>query len=1340
MIQPYPFSSVIPSTGAPLPGIMKHNEIGATMNSEHIRSFFHRTTIILAGLFALAIFAIAQPALAATVTWDGDSDGDGDNINWSDRFNWDGDAVPQSEDTIIIYPSGGGQVYLDTDFDLFGMLNIKGAGTVLNVDAGKILTLDSSLLSSSQKNISLQSNGSMLNNGTINGFDSYQVININSSSTFTNDGTINDISIGGRGTLTNNGTMNTVRIGFIAGDFINSGLIDNVDFNLQIGTYATNQTGGVINIDLNLMTGGTRFLSGTVFDNFGTITNPATITINNEGPFNNFGTFHNLGAFINNCNVFTGTAGIFNNSGALTGNSITETCGIWDNDTGNGLWSDPVNWNSNTFPDLWGDIIISNYDGVDANVTIDEITKIHGRLGLLNANVTVAADTTFTGRLALKSSIVTANANIKVSDTLSLLDSELFIQNGKTLTNTNIGSILVTSNSTINNAGSIINNGEVKASSCTAEIINTGTISGNPFLFFCITWDGDSDGDGDDSNWSDRFNWDTDTLPQSGDTIVISPSGGGQVYLDTNFNLVGVLNIKGNGTVLDVNAGVILTLDSSFLSSSQKNITLENNGSMLNNGTINGVDSYQVISINSSSTFTNDGTINDISIGGRGTLTNNGTMNTVRIGFIAGDFINSGLIDNVDFNLQIGTYATNQTGGVINIDLNLMTGGTRFLSGTVFDNFGMITNPATITSASDSTFTNFGTFDNTNGIYQNDGTFNIECDSVLLGVITGNAPVVAICDTTPPEITVPASFTVEATSAAGAVATYSASANDDTDGALTPSCSPASGSTLPLGPNTVTCTATDAADNEGTASFTITVEDTTDPVLTVPGNVTAEANGNPNSTVSIGTATATDLFTPVTVTNNAPTGYPLGPTVVTWTATDGNGLTATATQTVTVVDTTAPVMNQPPDILGVEATSQYGAAVSYSASAEDIVDGGVVAECVPDSPVASPYTFALGSHTITCDATDAAGNTSTPATTFTVEVVDTTDPSITAPADVTEEATGPKTPVEIGTPTVSDIADLAPEVTNDAPADYPVGTTVVTWTATDASGNFATDTQNVTVEDKTPPMLTVPADKVVEATSDAGAEFSWEASAEDIVDGSITPVCTPASGSVFAISSAPGQAIPVTCTAEDNAGNSAASSFNVTVRDTTKPDLTVPGNITAEATSSTGAVVTFSATATDSVDASPTVVCDPASGSTFPIGNNTVTCTATDWWGNSDATTFAVNVQYIFSGFLSPLKPDGTYKLGRTLPVKFQLFYAGGSPALSATANIQWQLYSESEPVGEPFDTVSTSAADSGNTFRLSGDTYIYNLSTEILSKGHYGILVDVGDGSDPYSIVIGFK
>ena len=78
-------------------------------------------------------------------------------------------------------------------------------------------------------------------------------------------------------------------------------------------------------------------------------------------------------------------------------------------------------------------------------------------------------------------------------------------------------------------------------------------------------------------------------------------------------------------------------------------------------------------------------------------------------------------------------------------------------------------------------------------------------------------------------------------------------------------------------------------------------------------------------------------------------------------------------------------------------------------------------------------------------------------------------------------------------------------------------------------------------------------------------------------------------------------------------------------RDSTPPTLTVPSTIVVKGTSSSGAVVTYSVSATDPDDA-VTVSCSPPSGSVFPIGWTTVSCTATDTSGNSTSGSFLVVV------------------------------------------------------------------------------------------------------------------
>src|SRR5204862_199616 len=125
-------------------------------------------------------------------------------------------------------------------------------------------------------------------------------------------------------------------------------------------------------------------------------------------------------------------------------------------------------------------------------------------------------------------------------------------------------------------------------------------------------------------------------------------------------------------------------------------------------------------------------------------------------------------------------------------------------------------------------------------------------------------------------------------------------------------CTKPSGATFPLGTTPVTCTATDASGNHSSpASFNVIVQDTTNPTITAPADITAEATSSNGAVVNPGQATASDIAGAVTIAGPATGQYPLGTTTVTWTATDQSGNHASATQQIKVVDTTPPTVATP---------------------------------------------------------------------------------------------------------------------------------------------------------------------------------------------------------------------------------------------------------------------------------------------------------------------------------------------------------------------------------------------------------------------------------------------
>src|SRR5207245_2816013 len=150
-----------------------------------------------------------------------------------------------------------------------------------------------------------------------------------------------------------------------------------------------------------------------------------------------------------------------------------------------------------------------------------------------------------------------------------------------------------------------------------------------------------------------------------------------------------------------------------------------------------------------------------------------------------------------------------------------------------------------------------------------------------------------------------------------------------------------------------------------------------------------------------------------------------------------------------------------------------------------------------------------------------------------------------------------------------------------------------------------------------------PNNETAECTGNGQATVNYPpASATDICDGPLPTTCVPPSGSSFPVGTT-----TVQCTATDAAGHSSSCSFTVTVADTTPPSISCPNNETAECTGNGQATVNYPpASATDICDGPLPTTCVPPSGSSFPVGTTTVTCTATDAAGHSSSCSFTVTV------------------------------------------------------------------------------------------------------------------
>ncbi|MBI1224885.1 MAG: HYR domain-containing protein [Bacteroidetes bacterium] len=260
---------------------------------------------------------------------------------------------------------------------------------------------------------------------------------------------------------------------------------------------------------------------------------------------------------------------------------------------------------------------------------------------------------------------------------------------------------------------------------------------------------------------------------------------------------------------------------------------------------------------------------------------------------------------------------------------------------------------------------------------------------------------------------------------------------------------------------------------------------------------------------------------------------------------------------------------------------------------------------------------------------------------FNVNFVDDTDPVVSCPADVTiGNDLGNCTAIVSLVATATDNCGVS-NITDDAPLgdEYPLGTTTVTFTATDINGNVASCQTTVTVNDTEAPTITCPAD--ISMANDPGncsAVVTWAApTAVDNCSGNITITCIPPSGTEFPVGDS-----TVVCIAEDLAGNMDTCTFVVSVYDDEPlmlqclPDtsILVPFGTVDTIVES---IYLFSFSDNCSLDTlyynfSGAIPSgggdgDDASGTAFPVGTTTVTYFGIDNVGNIGSCSLDVVIE-----------------------------------------------------------------------------------------------------------------
>ncbi|MEM7105384.1 MAG: HYR domain-containing protein [Bacteroidota bacterium] len=472
--------------------------------------------------------------------------------------------------------------------------------------------------------------------------------------------------------------------------------------------------------------------------------------------------------------------------------------------------------------------------------------------------------------------------------------------------------------------------------------------------------------------------------------------------------------------------------------------------------------------------------------------------------------------------------------------------------------------------------------------------------------------VITIEDTTAPSITCPDDLTLECSDSVNPSGTGMATGTDacgsvafDFSDAFSTNCGLA-------GTITRTWMATDDCGNESVCDQIITLEDTTPPFLSCPSSVSVECGDStdPSQTgepIGIDNCGApqfnfTDSFSP----GCAQTGI----ITRTWTATDDCGnASASCDQTITIIDTTPPILNCPSDI-----TVECGDSTDPSATgtpAEIEACGNAVFSFSDSS---SPTCGSTEIITRTWTAADDCGNSISCDQIITIQ--DLTPPVISCPADITIECGEDILPANTGSASGSDGCGSVTLIYTDITAMDNCGDSRVinrTWSAIDACNNITQCIQTITIIDTEGPTISCPADIAVDCGQSTDPVNTGQPTGIDNCGNTsfnFSDTSSSACGQT--------QTITRTWTVMDECGNTSSSCEQViTIEDTTPPTLSCAPDITITCGDSTDPAFTGSPSVSD--DCGNTSV--SFSDSVFPIcgGSEVITrtWTVTDDCGNN---------------------------------------------------------------------------------------------------------------------------
>ena len=568
---------------------------------------------------------------------------------------------------------------------------------------------------------------------------------------------------------------------------------------------------------------------------------------------------------------------------------------------------------------------------------------------------------------------------------------------------------------------------------------------------------------------------------------------------------------------------------------------------------------------------------------------------------------------------------------------------------------------------------------------------------------------VQVSDVEPPRVTCPANLLIDTIpSTCHARATFGSFSVSDNCGVsqsgLSSNMLYSNNSFFGLGNRTVSYWAQDTSGNNASCSFTVAVVDQEPPRITCPSNISVGTDsGVCVALVNYSIPTYSDncaASLSMTSGQNPLTNFSHGATVVDYQAVDTSGNVATCSFIVQVVDTQAPTVLCPADIAVTAISGQCQQNVTYSAPVA--ADNCAVQSVVRVAGLASGSMFPVGNTTVTFNATDTSGLSSL--CSFVVRVRDTQAPVLAGcPSNIVADA-------DIGLCT-HNVTYVAPTLSDNCPGPISVrtgpasgsalhvGEYGILYTATDASGNSATCSFNITVKDTQVPTITCPANiSTVMSSMYCSATVAYNATtSHDNCPGYNTVrVAGLASGSSFARGTT-----EVIYTVTDASGNAANCSFSVTVVDTTLPVISgCPSSQTLF--TDTGycyANLTYTVpTVTDSCGASISLVEGLPSGGSFPQGSPTlVSYKAIDVAGLVAFCNFTVTVD----DFQSPII---------TCPADISVNNTRGY----CGANVTFITPVGTDNCPNPITFPSIGTLSSGSFFPVGSTTETYNVR-----KGH---------------------